>query len=127
MPFVDLIQIVLYVVLIVAAAKPVGTFLHSVFTGKRTFLHPVFAPVERGISMAASLAAAYLEVGWTVDLVARDLHVLAGTGRMHEAKIARALALLPYVGDDVPFVTFPKRIKRQGKERASIYGNAATR
>ena len=49
MPFIDLIQMVLYVVLIVAAAKPVGTFLFKVFTGERTFLHPVLAPVERGI------------------------------------------------------------------------------
>src|SRR6185295_16015130 len=28
--------------------------------------------VERGISIAASLAAAYLEVGWTVEVIARD-------------------------------------------------------
>jgi uncharacterized protein (DUF58 family) len=67
--------------------------------------------VERGISVAASLAAAYLEVGWTVELVARDCHVLPGTGRMHEAKIARALALLPYVGDETPFSDMPKRIE----------------
>ena len=49
MPFVDGIQIVLYVVLVVAAAKPVGTFLHRVFSGERTFLHPALAPIERGI------------------------------------------------------------------------------
>ena len=49
MPLIDLLQMVLYVVLIVAAAKPVGTFLYKVFTGERTFLHPVLGPVERGI------------------------------------------------------------------------------
>jgi K+-transporting ATPase ATPase A chain len=49
MPFIDLIQMVLFVVLVVAAAKPVGTFLFKVFTGERTFLHPVLAPIERGI------------------------------------------------------------------------------
>ncbi len=67
--------------------------------------------VERGISIAASLAAAYLEVGWTVELVARGTHVAPGTGRMHESKIARALALLPYVGDDVAFTALPPRIE----------------
>jgi uncharacterized protein (DUF58 family) len=67
--------------------------------------------VERAISIAASLAAAYLEVGWTVELVSRRVHVPPGTGRMHEARIARELALLPYVGDDVAFVAMPKRIE----------------
>ncbi|HUS29238.1 MAG TPA: DUF58 domain-containing protein [Kofleriaceae bacterium] len=67
--------------------------------------------VERGISIAASLAAAYLEVGWTVELVSRNCHVLPGNGRMHEAKIARALALLPYEGEETPFSDMPKRIE----------------
>ena len=67
--------------------------------------------VERAISVAASLAAAYLEVGWTVELAARGTHVPGGTGRMHEARIARALALLPYVGDDTAFAPLPARIE----------------
>ena len=69
------------------------------------------AAVERAISIAASLAATYLEAGWTVELVARGVHVAPGTGRMHEAKIARELALLPYVGDDLAFATMPARIE----------------
>ena len=67
--------------------------------------------VERAISVAASLAAVYLEVGWTVELVARELHVAAGIGRAHEARIARALALLPYVSDRVAFAALPPRIE----------------
>jgi uncharacterized protein (DUF58 family) len=67
--------------------------------------------VERAIAVAASLAAAYLEAGWTVELAARGCHVAGGTGRMHEARIARALALLPYVGDEVEFAPLPKRIE----------------
>lgn len=69
------------------------------------------AAVERAISTAASLAAAYLESGWTVELVARGAHVAGGVGRMHEAKIARALALLPYTGDDVAFAAMPRRVE----------------
>jgi len=49
MPLIDLLQLVVFVVLVVAAAKPVGTFLYKVFSGERTFLHPVLAPVERVI------------------------------------------------------------------------------
>jgi uncharacterized protein (DUF58 family) len=67
--------------------------------------------VERAISIAASLANAYLEVGWTVELVARGCHVAGGMGRTHEARIAKALAVLPYVGDDVPFAPLPKRVE----------------
>ncbi len=69
------------------------------------------AAVERAISVAASLAAVYLERGWTVELCARDCHVPAGTGRMHEARIARALALLPYVSDAVAFAVLPPRVE----------------
>jgi uncharacterized protein (DUF58 family) len=67
--------------------------------------------VERAISTAASLAAAYLEIGWTVELAARGTHVAAGVGRMHEAKISRALALLPYVSDEVAFQPISPRIE----------------
>ena len=69
------------------------------------------AAVERAISIAASLAASYLEAGWSVELAARGAHVPAGTGRMHEARIARALALLPYVSDQVAFAPLPARVE----------------
>ncbi|HET9624833.1 MAG TPA: DUF58 domain-containing protein [Kofleriaceae bacterium] len=68
------------------------------------------AAVERAISVAASLAAVYLELGWTVELCARDCHVPAGQGRHHEARIARALALLPYAADSVAFAQLPPRV-----------------
>jgi uncharacterized protein (DUF58 family) len=67
--------------------------------------------VERAISVAASLAASYLEIGWTVELCARGCHVPAGVGRMHEVRIGRALALLPYVSDAVPFEPIPPRVE----------------
>jgi uncharacterized protein (DUF58 family) len=68
------------------------------------------AAVERAISVAAGLAAVYLELGWTVELCARDCHVPAGAGRIHEARIARTLALLPYVSDAVAFAALPPRV-----------------
>jgi len=68
------------------------------------------AAVERAVSVAAGLAAVYLERGFTVELCARDCHVPAGAGRIHEARIARALALLPYVSDTVAFAVLPPRV-----------------
>src|SRR5579859_6744460 len=40
-------QLIFYVVVLLALAKPLGTFMANVYDGKRTFLHPVLAPVER--------------------------------------------------------------------------------
>src|SRR5690606_25266562 len=62
---------------------------------------------ERAVSHAASLAMAYLAVGWSVALVARGAEVAAGTGRAHQARVLTALALLPAVGDEVPFTRPP--------------------
>jgi potassium-transporting ATPase potassium-binding subunit len=41
------LQILVYLLIILALAKPVGAFMAALFDGKRTFLHPIFRPVER--------------------------------------------------------------------------------
>jgi potassium-transporting ATPase potassium-binding subunit len=41
------LQILLFIGIIIAIAKPVGIFMTQVFTGERTFLHPVMRPLER--------------------------------------------------------------------------------
>jgi K+-transporting ATPase ATPase A chain len=41
------LQILVFIAIIVAIAKPVGVFMTHVFNGERTFLHPVLHPVER--------------------------------------------------------------------------------
>src|SRR4029450_10141688 len=40
------LQILVYIAIIIAIAKPVGIFMTNVFEGRRTFLHPVLRPVE---------------------------------------------------------------------------------
>jgi K+-transporting ATPase ATPase A chain len=40
-------QILIFFAIIVAIAVPLGTYMARVFTGERTFLSPVLAPVER--------------------------------------------------------------------------------
>jgi len=49
MTFNDLLQSVLYLVVLLALAKPLGTFMANVYEGKRTFLHPVLGGVERAL------------------------------------------------------------------------------
>lgn len=63
---------------------------------------PVADALERAISMAASHAAAYLEAGWAVAVIARGLEVPMGRGRIQLARVLRALALLPAVTDAEP-------------------------
>jgi K+-transporting ATPase ATPase A chain len=41
------LQILLFIAIIIAVAKPVGIFMTHVFDGERTFLHFVLRPVER--------------------------------------------------------------------------------
>jgi potassium-transporting ATPase potassium-binding subunit len=41
-----LLQITVYFLIILAVAKPMGTFMANLFEGRKTFLHPVLRPVE---------------------------------------------------------------------------------
>src|SRR3954470_10630009 len=41
------LQIMLFLAVVLAVTKPLGIFMTRVFTGERTFLHPVLRPVER--------------------------------------------------------------------------------
>src|ERR1700722_7743962 len=41
------LQIAVFFVLILAFAKPMGAFMTKVFSGERTFLHPVLRPLEK--------------------------------------------------------------------------------
>lgn len=43
------LQYILYILLVVALALPLGSYIKRVMSGERTFLSPVLAPLERGI------------------------------------------------------------------------------
>ncbi len=47
MTSIGIFQILAFLGLILLATKPVGLFMSHVFAGARTFLHPVFRPIER--------------------------------------------------------------------------------
>ena len=50
-----LLQLALYVVVLVALVKPLGTYMARVYEGERTFLSPVLGPVERLIYRLAGV------------------------------------------------------------------------
>ena len=47
MKTIEIIQIVLFFGLGIALTPVVGKFMYKVYKGERTFLHPVFLPVEK--------------------------------------------------------------------------------
>jgi len=56
-------QIVFYMAVLVALAKPLGGFMAKVYQGERTFLSPLFGPLERGIYRLAGVDPA-AESNW---------------------------------------------------------------
>jgi len=58
-----------YSVILLLTAKPVGSYLYTVFTGGRTFLHPVLRPVEVGIYRLTGTDEGE-EMSWYVYLLA---------------------------------------------------------
>lgn len=58
------LQILLFIAIIIAIAKPVGVFLTHVFNGERTFLHPVLRPLERVLYRLTAVDERH-EMHWT--------------------------------------------------------------
>ena len=49
------LQVVIFLVVILWLAKPLGSFMARVYGGETTFLHPLFGPVERFIYRLAGV------------------------------------------------------------------------
>src|SRR6201997_2503013 len=47
MTWIGIAQILVFFGIVLAITKPVGVFMYRVFEGERTFLHPIFRPLER--------------------------------------------------------------------------------
>jgi K+-transporting ATPase ATPase A chain len=65
----DLLQLVLYLVVLLLLALPLGLFMAKVFSGERTILDPVFKPVENLVYRVCRINPAR-EMGWKEYAVA---------------------------------------------------------
>lgn len=63
------IQILFFIIVLVLLAKPLGEFMARVFKGERTFLHPIFGPVERLIYRVAGINPEE-EMDWKQNVIA---------------------------------------------------------
>jgi K+-transporting ATPase ATPase A chain len=57
------VQNILFLILLLAIAVPLGPFIAKVMEGERTFLHPVLGPVERGIYRLMGISGQE-DMGW---------------------------------------------------------------
>ena len=64
MTFIGWFQILLFFALVLVLTKPFGTFMYNVFEGKRTWLTPIFGPVERLVYRVGGVRADE-EMPWT--------------------------------------------------------------
>jgi K+-transporting ATPase ATPase A chain len=72
-----ILQILFYLALLVLAAKPLGKFMGRVYQRQRTFLDPIFSPVERLIYRVARINPDE-EMDWKANAVAMLLFNLVG-------------------------------------------------
>jgi K+-transporting ATPase ATPase A chain len=77
MTFNGWLQIALFCALVLVLVKPLGGFMARLFTGERTFLSPVFGPVERGFYRLAGVKPDS-EQHWTGYAAGMLLFNLAG-------------------------------------------------
>ncbi len=86
------VQIIFYLAVVLALAKPLGSFMTRVYQGGRTFLDPVLQPVERLIYRLAGVDPAQ-DMNWKVYALA--LMVFNILGLLVVYAIQRLQALLP--------------------------------
>jgi len=58
------LQIVIFLAVLVALTKPLGSFMAKVFSGERTFLHPLVRPLEKAVYRLCGIDEA-AEQRWT--------------------------------------------------------------
>src|ERR687898_2160509 len=85
-------QIILFVVIVAALAKPLGWFMTRVFNGERTFLTPVLRPVEVALYRLGGVDETR-EQHWLTYTVAMLLFHVGGFVLLYA--LIRLQALLP--------------------------------
>jgi len=96
------LQVTLYIVLLVALAKPLGVFMANVYEGHRTFVSPVLRPIELLVYRVARIDE-QAEVDWKRYAVGMLLFNFVGF--LFVYLLQRLQGLLPLNPADMPAVT----------------------
>jgi K+-transporting ATPase ATPase A chain len=92
MTLIGWFQIILFFALILALTKPFGTFMYHVFEGKRTWISPVFRPLEKLIYKIGGVSEEE-EMPWTTYTLAMLLFSVVTLGVTYA--VLRLQAYLP--------------------------------
>jgi K+-transporting ATPase ATPase A chain len=87
------IQNILFLVLLLAIAVPLGPFIAKVLEGERTFLHPVLGPVERGVYRLMGISGEE-DMGWKAYAWAIALFNLLGFAAVFTLQKIQGIHLL---------------------------------
>src|SRR5450759_143883 len=71
------LQLIIYMVVLIALAKPLGSFMARVYQGERTFLDPILRPVEKLIYRLSGVDPD-IEMNWKVYALAMLLFNVLG-------------------------------------------------
>jgi K+-transporting ATPase ATPase A chain len=88
----DWLQLIVYVTVLLALAKPLGAFMARVYQGERTFLDPLLRPIERLLYRAVGIRADE-EMTWKVYAVA--IMLFNGLGILAVYALQRLQGILP--------------------------------
>lgn len=86
------IQLAFYVVVLIALAKPLGSFMAKVYQGENTFLHRVLGPVEKVIYRLSGVKSEE-EMNWVTYAVA--VMLFNAIGLLFVYALQRIQAMLP--------------------------------
>ena len=86
------IQLIFYLVILLALAKPLGSFMAKVYQGERTFLDPVLAPVEQFIYRLSGINAEE-DMNWKTYAIAVMIFNILGLLAVYA--LQRLQAFLP--------------------------------
>jgi K+-transporting ATPase ATPase A chain len=127
MNFMDWLQIILYVAVLLLLAKPLGSFMAKVFQGERTFLSPVMGPVERFIYRILGIKSDE-EMSWKTYAVAMMLFTILGLVSLYA--IQRLQAVLPlnpqHIGPVNPDLAFNTSTSFNTNTNWQSYGGETT-
>lgn len=103
------LQIAVTLALVLAVVLPLGRYMARLFTGERTFLHPLLSPIERGFYRAAGIDPAR-EQGWFSYTMAMLVFSAAGFILLYSILRLQGVmplnpAGLPSVAPDLAFNT----------------------
>ena len=101
MSIIGWLQIAATLALVLVVVLPLGRFMARLFTGERTFLHPILQPVERAFYRASGIDPEQ-EQGWFSYGMA--MLVFSGLGFLSLYLILRAQAFLPFNPANLPGV-----------------------